>query len=275
MPSSVPSFKPTKLPTPKPTSFFDNQPPKQDPVSVSEPTSTVVPKDVDVMNNTASESTTSASGNDAEIKNDVALESTSASDFTPANEYQCTGEPCPVDTHCRSRYGSCGPGFIYCNAHTIWKAQWNCPVLAPGTRPTRIPTPKPTSFFDRKKDEEDFPSFPDLTPSRDVTKEPTLSILEKPTLPTITKPRPFKFPTSFVLSNKDETANKTESESNDEDRLDEEMNKQNSSSKSQPDSYFQSEGYLEQWGGFTSSGSPNVYHYYTISLCIFIALMCA
>ena len=33
-----------------------------------------------------------------------------------ANEVKeegCTGEPCPVTTHCRSRYGSCGPGFIY------------------------------------------------------------------------------------------------------------------------------------------------------------------
>ncbi len=30
-----------------------------------------------------------------------------------AKEEDCTGEPCPVTTHCRSRYGSCGPGFIY------------------------------------------------------------------------------------------------------------------------------------------------------------------
>lgn len=36
-----------------------------------------------------------------------------SNEVSPTHEYDCTGEPCPVDTHCRSRYGSCGPGFIY------------------------------------------------------------------------------------------------------------------------------------------------------------------
>lgn len=40
-------------------------------------------------------------------------QSSTSDAWTPAHEDDCTGEPCPVSTHCRSRYGSCGPGFIY------------------------------------------------------------------------------------------------------------------------------------------------------------------
>lgn len=29
------------------------------------------------------------------------------------DELICSGDPCPIKSHCRSRYGSCGPGFIY------------------------------------------------------------------------------------------------------------------------------------------------------------------
>jgi len=286
MPSSSPSSKPTNLPTPRPTSFFDNQPSKQDPGTVPTPTPTVAQKDVELKNDITS------LGNNTETMN---LGSTAT------DEYQCTGEPCPVDTHCRSRYGSCGPGFIYCNTYSIWKAEWNCPIFAPGTRPTKTPTPptpRPTSFFDRNKNEEDFTSSSGSTPSRNDPKQPSLPTLAKPTLPTITKPKPFNVSSSFFWSNEDDMIDKVESESkghdtSDEDRSDkqqikdggrsdEEEKKQNSWSSSQPGSYLQNEEYqptgneIESWNGwgdFGYSGSPNVC-YCTISLCTFIAFMC-
>merc|ERR1712157_588899 len=68
--------------------------------------------------------------------------STVSDTFTAADDPGCSGEPCPVDSHCRSRYGSCGPGFIYCNIYSIWKR--TCPPVIPGTRPTRSPTARPT-----------------------------------------------------------------------------------------------------------------------------------
>jgi len=32
----------------------------------------------------------------------------------------CFGKPCPFDSWCRSRYGSCGPGYMYCNSYSSW-----------------------------------------------------------------------------------------------------------------------------------------------------------
>jgi hypothetical protein len=55
--------------------------------------------------------------------------SSSTSDETEViNELSCTGEPCEDESWCRSRYGSCGPGFIYCNANAIWKS--SCPKVS-------------------------------------------------------------------------------------------------------------------------------------------------
>jgi len=54
--------------------------------------------------------------------------SSSMSDETEViNELSCTGEPCEDESWCRSRYGSCGPGFIYCNTNAIWKS--SCPKV--------------------------------------------------------------------------------------------------------------------------------------------------
>jgi hypothetical protein len=46
-----------------------------------------------------------------------------------AVEDGCTGEPCPVTTHCRSRYGSCGPGFIYWYVSTVNNAKMACTMV--------------------------------------------------------------------------------------------------------------------------------------------------
>jgi len=96
------------------------------------------------------------------------------------NEYTCTGEPCQDQSWCRSRYGSCGPGFIYCNSYSAWHK--SCPAVVPGTRPTRSPTPKPTreptTVYIAIASE---PSAP-IVPSA-----PAFPALPKPTLPTIMK----------------------------------------------------------------------------------------
>jgi len=42
------------------------------------------------------------------------------------SEHSCTGEPCEDESWCRSQFGSCGPGFIYCNVNAIWDS--SCPI---------------------------------------------------------------------------------------------------------------------------------------------------
>ena len=97
-PTFRPSPSPTKRPTPRPTSFFDNQ--NQQPV----------PGPGASQTNTAAEVVSDEESQKESV--DAPEFSAGASDFTPLNEFECTGEPCPVDTHCRSRYGSCGPGWF-------------------------------------------------------------------------------------------------------------------------------------------------------------------
>ena len=92
VPTSRPSPSPTKRPTPRPTSFFDKQ--NQQPVP-----------SVDASAEVSGEESQKESVETPEF-------SVGSSDFKPLNEFECTGEPCPVDTHCRSRYGSCGPGWF-------------------------------------------------------------------------------------------------------------------------------------------------------------------
>ena len=117
--------------------------------------------------------TNEPSARDTMQSNSAEVENTSAS--LEKNEFSCTGEPCEESSWCRSRYGSCGPGFIYCNANTIWDN--SCPpiALALGTRPTRTPTIQATEVPTVHKEEMDV-----------VMSAPTLPELPMPTLPTIT-----------------------------------------------------------------------------------------
>ena len=100
-------------------------------------------------------------------------ENTSAS--LEENQFACTGEPCEESSWCRSRYGSCGPGFIYCNANTIWDN--SCPpiALALGRRPSRTPTIQTTEVPTGHVEE-----------MGEMMSAPTLPALPMPTLPTIT-----------------------------------------------------------------------------------------
>jgi len=107
------------------------------------------------------------------------MESNSAKASTSSslekNEFSCTGEPCEEDSWCRSSYGSCGPGFIYCNAKTIWDN--SCPPIAQAleTRPTRTPTITMT----------EVPTI--MKETGEVISAPSLPALPMPTLPTITE----------------------------------------------------------------------------------------
>mmetsp|Transcript_1580 Transcript_1580/g.2928 ORF Transcript_1580/g.2928 Transcript_1580/m.2928 type:complete len:195 (+) Transcript_1580:847-1431(+) len=61
----------------------------------------------------------------------------------------CSGISCPFDSWCRSKYGSCGPGYAYCNSHSIWKESCNEP--ADVTSSSSAITPEPTTSEPTKK----------------------------------------------------------------------------------------------------------------------------
>merc|ERR1712146_184540 len=61
----------------------------------------------------------------------------------------CPGEPCVSSSHCRSKWGYCGSGSLWCNADSTWKAG-GCsgeatPTLLPTPSPTEAPAPLPTA----------------------------------------------------------------------------------------------------------------------------------
>jgi len=198
-------------------------------------------------NDIVEEVDTESSVTETDNTEDSNQEPINADNWTPANEYDCTGEPCPISTHCRSRYSSCGPGFIYCNVYSIWKN--TCPP--PGTRPSRTPTPKPTR--------EQVPSASPIkstifTIPAGVSK-PTLPPLPKPSLPTITETMAVALPSSSTLisgvstaDSDDESMDEVEAiflgkeeTSTDEDKKESVIEKPSSAS------YFESPTYFEEW----------------------------
>jgi hypothetical protein len=100
-------------------------------------------------------------------------------------ELECTGEPCDNSAWCRSIYGSCGPGFIYCNSKAIWTS--SCPPASPGKTSTKGPTSSPDSTTEQKDSDTDSAVAPVQSPSL------SLPELPKPTLPTITDADSFAF----------------------------------------------------------------------------------
>lgn len=130
-------------------------------------------------------------GTSNQSKNSPATADTSATttttEYVPENEYSCTGEPCQEAAWCRSRYGSCGPGFIYCNTYSTWKS--SCPATSrqrPTKTPTRRPTRKPavSAKFVAHSTSKDTPvTLPPVV----VPNLGGLPTLPKPTLPHITK----------------------------------------------------------------------------------------
>jgi len=149
------------------------------------------------------------------------------------NDSSCSGERCPVDTHCRSRYGSCGPGFIYCNAYSIW--QITCPPPTPGVTPTRSPSSKPKSSS--------------TSPTKPI--RPTFPPIPQPTLAHISELKPFS-PPKTELEDGLATADSAE----DADAGKEGKVEQNTA-PSQPENTFQSAAYLDMWAGEGFNGSSH------------------
>merc|ERR1712151_579595 len=64
----------------------------------------------------------------------------------PEQGNSCTGEPCEDVSHCRSKWGYCGPSNAYCNAESTWKTRGcsGSSTDAPTSSPTVVPTePEP------------------------------------------------------------------------------------------------------------------------------------
>jgi len=240
--TSFPSPRPTKRPSKQPTKA-----PSFAPITPARTNDAVLETSIDLSEPSvdSSPSERQPNGNTIE-KNPIAdtsgtnnIASTDSISSNDNDEYDCTGEPCPVETHCRSRYGSCGPGFIYCNIYSIWKN--GCPPPDP-FRPTKSPTSRPTNS----------PTAFVVPKTARPTKSPikTFPPLAGPTLPKITGETPFRRPSSF--SPKDERAESDEPTTNEADKT--EIPRVSTEETVSGGDYFQSEGYLEEWAGGRMAG---------------------
>ena len=123
------------LSTRNPTSDSPSSPPLAtiDTDGPSSPISSIDASSDDFWANTYSITTPSISpvttSPSISLENNVKDESLLADSAVEAVEDGCTGEPCPVTTHCRSRYGSCGPGFIYWYVSTVNNAKMACTMV--------------------------------------------------------------------------------------------------------------------------------------------------
>merc|ERR1712194_269759 len=262
-PTPLPTWKPTPLPTWKPTPLpvaivrtrAPTVKPTPWPITVFPPSlqptankHTEAPfKEVEIVE--------AKSGMGMPGKNSIPSTISDASSVTDEDELGCSGDPCPVDDHCRSRYGSCGPGFIYCNIYTIWRK--TCPPIVPGTRPTRSPTPRPTRTPQASFVARPFP--PTLTvPNKSPTPKPTFLKLAMPSLPTVTGGAPY----ASFLSVDQGAAASDKAKSSDEDKSEssasEDPNTPESSASEDPNAtpgHSQTQGYLNGWTGGGRSGS--------------------
>lgn len=163
----------------------------------------------------------------------------------PTNEFECTGDPCPVNIHCRSRYGSCGPGFIYCNAQSIWTS--DCPPIIPGETPTRNPTKKPT----KSPSTVEVPSTTLVFGSPNIVldrADPTLPPLPKPTLTTISVGKPVSPSLSSLIAKTDENdQDESEAEQSNEEKGSADDSNSSADYSPKEESVFESEVYLETW----------------------------
>ena len=157
---------------------------------------------------------------------------------TTATDSGCSGDPCPVSTWCRSRYGSCGPGIVYCNSFSTWKS--SCPLVAPEKRPTIKPTSKPART----------PATISISPTPvPVAREPTLPPIARPTLPTITGSANV-LTSKSLSSHSVENIEKNSVKDSDIESTDEQKKEV---AKSSVENTFQSAEYLTEWTEWTQS----------------------
>merc|ERR1711971_1374537 len=53
----------------------------------------------------------------------------------------CSGQPCEMPAHCRSKWGHCGASSDYCNSESIWT--FACSGQGPHPEPEAEPEPEP------------------------------------------------------------------------------------------------------------------------------------
>lgn len=191
----------------------------------------------------------------------------------PTNEFECTGDPCPVSLHCRSRYGSCGPGFIYCNAQSIWTSE--CPPIIPGETPTRNPTKKPTKSPSTVEEPSPTLGFgiPNIVLDR---ADPTLPPLPGPTLTTITVGKPVSPTLASLFAKSDED----DKEDNNEEKGSSDDSGSNADYNPKKESVFESDIYLETWikmrdsngvtGNFIHSAGLKIMYGAVFCLCVWM-----
>jgi len=275
LPTRPPSNRPTEAPfrepiTPAPTHKAILKPT----ISLSEPDVDSYPSETQPEVDT----TKTKPGVDTSGTNNVPSTVSDTSSKADEDEYDCAGEQCPVDTHCRSRYGSCGPGFIYCNLYSIWRN--TCPPIVPGTRPTRTPTAKPTKSPESNRFEPSFTStlvVPESTP--------TFPPLPKPSLPTIGSKQvtPRTPPSSF--SDTDEGAESDQAENNITEGAKSDQAKHNDTDKPEPSAspnsnpsaeLFQSAGYLHEWkSGHSNCAPPYTLLHPSYLMLLVLSLSCS
>eukprot|EP00804_Cyclotella_cryptica_P028153 CCRYP_011028-RA/>CCRYP_011028-RA protein AED:0.13 eAED:0.13 QI:434/1/0.6/1/0.5/0.4/5/3085/1111 len=171
------------------------------------------------------------------------------------NDFECTGEPCDQSTWCRSIYGSCGPGFIYCNSKAIWTS--SCPPVAPGSTPTKGPTVSPDSTTEQKDSGIDSTAAP--------VQSPTLSLpeLPKPTLPTITNADSFAFQQALEAHGITQDAGHQLDKNKTSVSTDQKDKKKPTTPANTYATEFESPEFAKQWGDWaaTVSSAPRSYPY--------------
>jgi len=183
---------------------------------------------------------------------------------------QCSGDPCPVASHCRSRYGSCGPGFIYCNQYTIWTSA--CPAK-PTKKPTSKPTKSPSAVVKKTKSPV---ASPVIEPPKN---EPTLPTLPKPTLPHLTEPLLVELPDfssvahSITADGDEEEESGNDDADGDDTNEDEDGDDVGGTAAEGETNMFTSNEYLTQWNSWEKGNSGFTMVWNGAAVCIQVALL--
>lgn len=227
----------------------------------------------DMRENSAAEVETNSKQSPAQT-NSAVLDSSTNVD---ANELECVGEPCELDSWCRSSYGSCGPGFIYCNAKAIWTS--SCRLTHPET-PSKgfssdsVARPEVSVVED---------NIVESSPVNNPAPSPNLGLpkLPKPTLPTISEYQAAastsqqEFAAQFATA--DLTGNNDSRGVDDEDNDDyEEVTEPKEKDPSEKYAYYDSPEYEKQWQDWAQrvqSGTPRRYSFTMFAAILSMANM--
>jgi hypothetical protein len=189
----------TDFPTPSPEAEKESQG-----LSLGTVNFVSLPSDLDVPIQIITDAPTPSPAASGDIQENSAVLETSA-DKTDVeststeyvNEFECTGEPCDQDTWCRSIFGSCGPGFIYCNAKAIWTS--SCRISHPQSSVT-VSKEAPSAGAESVQVTGANDSYAQPNVATVPVSSPSLGLpaLPKPTLPTISDATVFTDQQAFA-----------------------------------------------------------------------------